>query len=157
MIIHRTRRLRPLATGRELEELVRADYPDQVDYWLGNDDTADHTPITLRIECPDCGYKNEEVIMDKTNLLDLKCFRCQKREQHGDGHLNIPMPFGKHFGKTINDVMEQDPSYLVWFTKNITNMPDFVEQVKSHSQFPNAWAAYMNKEAACERRRKARE
>jgi len=67
------------------------------------------------------------------------------------------MPFGKHHGKTINDVMEKDPSYLVWFTKNIRDMPDFVEQIKSHSQFPNAWADYMSKEAAIERRREARE
>jgi len=36
-------------------------------------------------------------------------------------------------------------------------MPDFVEQIKSHSQFPNAWADYMNKEAARERRREAHE
>ncbi len=64
--------------------------------------------------------------------------------------------FGKHFGKTINDVMEQDPSYLVWFARSIRNMPDFVEQIKSHSQFPNAWAAYMSKEAAIERRRLGR-
>src|SRR5271157_5673983 len=32
-------------------------------------------------------------------------------------------------------------------------MPDLVEQIKSHSGFPNAWAAYMNKEAERERRR----
>ena len=156
MIIHNMRRLRPLATRRELEDLIRADYPDQVDYWLGDDETAYHTPITLRIECPDCGYKNVETVADKVSVLNVKCFRCRIREQHGDGHLNIPMPFGKHFGKTINDVMEEDPSYLVWFAKTITNMPDLVEQIKSHSQFPNAWAAYMNKQAAIERRREGR-
>jgi len=42
-------------------------------------------------------------------------------EQNGDLHLSSPLPFGKHFGKTINDVMEEDPSYLVWFAANIKN------------------------------------
>ena len=159
-MIHRTRKVGPLTTRRGVEELITANYPDQVDYWLGNNDTAKHTLITLRIECPECGYKNVETISERrylSNLLDLKCFRCQKREQHGDLHLSIPMPFGKHFGKTINDVMEEDPSYLVWFAANIKNLPDLVEQIKSHSRFPNAWADYMNKEAAMERRRGVRE
>jgi len=44
-------------------------------------------------------------------------------------HQNIPMPFGKHHGKTINDVMEKDPSYLVWFTKNIRDMLFSEQQV----------------------------
>ena len=97
-MIHRTKRLRPLTARRGVEELIKADYPDQVDYWLGNDDvvatqqqlsagqhTAKHTPITLRIEFPECGYKNVETISERqylSNLLELKCFRCQIREQH---------------------------------------------------------------------------
>jgi len=155
-MIFKTRKLRPLATRRGLEELIIANYPEQVDYWLGNDDRAKHTPITLRIECPECGYMNMETISERqylANLLDLKCLRCRIRERNGDLHLSVPMPFGKHFGKTINDVMEEDPSYLVWFAKNIRNMPDLVEQIKSHSHFPNAWADYMSRE----RRRGARE
>ncbi len=148
---------RPLATGRELEDLIRANYPDQVDYWLGNDDAAHHTPITVCIECPDCGYENVETIVEKVGLVDLKCLRCETRERNGNGHLNIPLPFGKFKGKTINDVMEKDPSYLVWCVRNFRDKPDLVAQIKSHSHFPNAWADYMNKEIARERRQEARE
>jgi hypothetical protein len=139
-----------------LEELITENYPDQVNYWLGNTEAANHTSITLGLICPECGGKRMETVSQKaelSQLLALKCRRCQIRERNGNLHLNIPLPFGKHFGKTINDVMEEDPSYLVWFAKNVVNMRDLVEQIKSHSQFPNAWAAYMNKE----RRRKARE
>jgi len=75
----------------------------------------------------------------------MKC-RCRR---HDDSHFNIPLPFGKHHGKTINDVMEEDPSYLVWFSKNIRDMPDLVALIKSHSGFPNAWAAYMGRERQC--------
>ena len=90
-MINRTRKLRPLATRRELEKLITANYPEQVDYWLGNDETANHTLITLRIECPECGYKNEETISERqylSNLVDLKCLRCRIREQHAvtDSH-----------------------------------------------------------------------
>lgn len=156
MIIHRTKRLRLLTTMPLLAELITEGYPDQVDYWLGNNDAANHTPITLPLICPECGTKNAVTVSKRAELpklLDLQCYRCQIRERNGDGHLNIPIPFGKHHGKTINAVMEEDPSYLVWFAKNVRNMPDLVALIKSHSGFPNAWAAYMRRE----RRRGARE
>ena len=43
----------------------------------------------------------------------------QAPEHNGDNNVNISMPFGKYRGKIVNDVMEKDPSYLVWFVRNI--------------------------------------
>ena len=80
----------------------------------------------------------------------------QAPEHNGDNNVNISMPFGKYRGKIVNDVMEKDPSYLVWFVRNIKICLTSL-RIKSHSHFPNAWAAYMTKEAVRERRRKARE
>lgn len=142
-----------LMTKDEIELLIIGNYPDQRDYWLNNQASASHTPISLTALCSRCRYESSVTIKNRdevAQVLKLECPRCQIREQHGDGHLSIPMPFGKYRGRTVNDVMEKDPSYLAWCARNIRDMPDFVEQIKSHSHFPNAWAAYMSKEAARE-------
>ena len=36
-----------------------------------------------------------------------------------DEHLNMPLPCGIYEGKTINRVMQDNPSYLAWFVDNI--------------------------------------
>ena len=52
--------------------------------------------------------------------------------------------------------MADSANWITVLHPAIAPMPDLVEQIKSHSQFPNAWAAYMNKQAACKRRREER-
>ena len=104
--------------------------------------------------CTGCSQKNWHAAKPNSKFFVALMSRLKSTQGvsinfNGTGrrsHWWPKMPFGKHFGKTINDVMEEDPSYLVWFAKNIKNMPDFVEQIKSHSQFSNAWADYMGRE-----------
>ena len=69
------------------------------------------------------------------------------------------MPFGKFKGKTINFVMEEQPNYLAWFVDQIKGQDKLVEQIKTHTQFPQAWADYMERQAALmpKERREAKE
>ena len=55
----------------------------------------------------------------------------------------FPMPFGKHRGKTINEIMEKDPTYLAWFVDNIKGRDDLVAQIKTHTRFAEAWEEYL--------------
>ncbi len=58
------------------------------------------------------------------------------------------MPFGKFRGQTINCVMEQEPTYLAWFVDNVKRQDSLIEQIKTHTCFPAAWAEYTAKQAA---------
>ena len=51
-------------------------------------------------------------------------------------------------GETINAVMKNDPTYLAWFVDQGKGQDDLIEEIKTHTRFPLAWAAYVEKQAA---------
>lgn len=62
-------------------------------------------------------------LMKKSGLtLPELCEDAQRREPL------VKMPFGKHKGKLIADIRKENPDYVEWCLKNITNMdPDLKE------------------------------
>ena len=67
----------------------------------------------------------------------------------------MPLPCGIYEGKTINRVMQDNPSYLAWFVDNIHRfegrtavIDTVVAQITSHSRFPRVWAKYWEVKAA---------
>lgn len=36
---------------------------------------------------------------------------------------STPLTFGKHAGKTPEEVAEEDPSYIIWMYENVKNAP----------------------------------
>ena len=149
-----------MITKEQIQELIIANYPEQTDYWLYSYGKGKHTPIALTIKCPRCGHESEITIKNKTELRNLvkeECPHCLALEGSKNAHLEFPMPFGKHRGKTINSVMEKDPTYLAWFVDNIKGRDDLVEQIKTHTRFAEAWEEYVAKPKIPKEQREARE
>jgi hypothetical protein len=147
-----------LTTIEQIEELIIANYPDQTDYWLYG--KGKHTPISLTIKCPHCGHETPVTIkgkLDMRRLLKLDCPGCEAHEGVLNKHLEIPLPFGKYRGRTINSVMECDPTYLAWFVDNIKRRDDLVAQIKTHTRFAEAWKEYLAKPKIPKAQREARE
>ena len=44
--------------------------------------------------------------------------------------------------------MEEQPNYLAWFVDTIKGHDGLVEQIKTHTQFPQAWVEYMERQIA---------
>jgi hypothetical protein len=138
-----------LITKEEVERQIRANYPEQTKYWLGNG-RGKHTAIDVAVKCSKCDCQGIITIEDKCELRDLlkeKCLRCEMWEDAENAHLNIRLPFGKFRGKTINVVMKKQPSYLAWFVDKVKGEDALVEKIKTHTRFPQAWADYVGKQA----------
>ena len=126
-----------------------AQYPEQANYWL-NTGRGKHTEITLAVTCPRCNCEKTVTLKSKGELKQLlkkQCSGCVAQRAAENRHLEIPMPFGKFKGKTINFVMEDQPTYLAWFVDQIKGQDKLVEQIKTHTQFPQTWVKYKEKQA----------
>ncbi len=135
-----------LITKKQVEELITIKYPEQMNYWLHNNGRKKHTEIIVPTKCPICDYEETLTIKGKSELnclLKENCPRCEAQDLASNDHLNIPLPFGKFKGQTINAVMLEEPSYLAWFVDQIEGQNALVEQIKSHTRFPEVWAAYV--------------
>jgi hypothetical protein len=54
------------------------------------------------------------------------------------------MPFGKHRGKSISEVLRQDPSYLAWFCDNVNGNEVFKRAIRALPGFPVASGKYFS-------------
>ncbi len=136
--------------GDLFREAIMAQYPEQANYWL-NTGRGKHTEITLTVTCPRCNSELSVTLRGKAELKQLvkkQCSGCVAQRAAENRHLEIPLPFGKFKGKTINFVMEDQPTYLAWFVDQIKGEDKLVEQIKTHTQFPQAWAEYMERQIA---------
>jgi len=43
--------------------------------------------------------------------------------------------------------MNEEPTYLAWFADNVKGQDSLIEQIKTHTRFPAAWAEYTAKQA----------
>jgi uncharacterized protein (DUF3820 family) len=135
--------------GDLCREAIMAQYPEQANYWL-NTGRGRHTEITLAVTCPRCNCEKTVTLKSKgelNRLMKEECSGCVAQRAAENRHLEIPMPFGKFRGKTINFVMEEQPNYLAWFVDQIKGQDKLVEQIKTHTQFPQTWVKYKEKQA----------
>ena len=114
-----------LITTDEIELLIVGNYPDQRDYWLNRQVSASHTPITLPILCPKCRYQSVVTVKKRDELpglLELECPRCLAIEGGKNGHLEIPLPFGKHRGEhSTRSWRSTRPTWPGWWTTSATS------------------------------------
>lgn len=137
-----------IATREQIEEVIVNNYPEQVDYWL-HKKSKKHSPITLTIKCQHCGYESSATISNRAELRRLykrECPGCDAYEKSRNEHLNVRIPLGKFRGMTVNYVMDNEPSYLAWFVDHVKGQDSLIEQIKTHTRFPQVWAKYVEKE-----------
>ncbi len=138
-----------LITQEQFSQFIRANHHEQVKYWLGNG-RGKHTKVVLKIKCPHCNCEEAFTIKNKgelKRLLKRKCAGCAAQEAAHNQHLDIPLPFGKFKGATVNFVMVEEPTYLAWFVDKVKGQDLLIEQIKTHTRFPEAWAEYTAKQA----------
>ena len=134
--------------GDLFREAIMAHYPKQANYWLSTG-RGKHTEIAVTVTCPRCNSELSVTLKGKgelNRLLKEECSGCVAQRATENRHLEIPLPFGKFKGKTINFVMEEQPNYLAWFVDTIKGHDGLVEQIKTHTQFPQAWVEYMERQ-----------
>ena len=145
--MNKTMTKNPLITQEQVEDIINTKYPDHADYWLHGANKK-HTEIVINARCDKCGHQERFTIKHRSDLkrlLKRNCAGCEMKEAKRNKHLNIPLPFGKYRGKTINAVMLEKPSYLAWMVDEIEDEDELIEKIKSHSRFPEVWAAYEEK------------
>jgi len=150
-----------IATKKQIEEFILAHYPEQVDYWLYSK-SRKHGSITVTVQCQQCGFQLAVTVANRAELrrlLKRECPGCPAYERLRNEHLNVRMPFGKFRGRTVNYVMDKEPSYLAWFVDHVKGQDALIEQVKTHTRFPLVWAKYVEKETVIrpKEQREARE
>jgi hypothetical protein len=53
------------------------------------------------------------------------------------------LPFGKYKGRTIEEVMRVESSYLAWFVGKIDGCEELKEAIKAHPRFPAVRESYL--------------
>ena len=138
-----------LISQQQIEELIVAHYPEQTDYWLYGG-KGKHTEITVTVKCSKCGSEETLEINNKTELkrlLKRECSGCMAKDAAANAHLNIWLPFGKFKGISINAIMDEEPTYLAWFVDHVKGQDALIEQIKTHTRFPEVWAEYVEMQA----------
>jgi hypothetical protein len=51
--------------------------------------------------------------------------------------------FGKFRGRTVDEVMRVESSYLAWFVGKIEGCEQLKEAIKAHPRFPAVWECYV--------------
>jgi hypothetical protein len=152
-----------LTTQQHIEDIIRANYPEQVNYWLYGS-RRKHTAITLTMKCAACGYEETATIKTREEvkgLLKRECVGCAMNEAAANAHLDgVRLLFGRHRGKTVNAVMEDDPAYLAWVVDCCQEREWLIEKIKSHTRFAEVWGQYVERKAfkvRCEEKEAAEE
>lgn len=63
-------------------------------------------------------YCIEKTLIDSP--VKMKSMVAVNEKVYDPKHFNDPMPFGKYKGKTIGDIIQEDPSYLSWCVDNLS-------------------------------------
>jgi hypothetical protein len=50
--------------------------------------------------------------------------------------------FGKFRGRTVDEVIRVESSYLAWFVGKIEGCEELKEAIKAHPRFPAVWESY---------------
>lgn len=49
------------------------------------------------------------------------------------------MPFGKHMGKTIKEILWEEPEYIIWLSENVTNIPKIRREIVKQAVDERGW------------------
>jgi hypothetical protein len=63
----------------------------------------------------------------------------------------IMLPFGKHKGRTLREIMKEEPTYLCWFYDTIENQQDIKRAMEALPDFPARLAAYRERRSVKEK------
>ena len=61
--------------------------------------------------------------------------------------------FGKFRGRTVDEVMQVESSYLAWFMGQVDGCEELKETIKSHPRFSAVWKSYQECRRRSSRRR----
>ena len=86
----------------------------------------------LKQPCPKCksadGNNYSEVTQKNgSRHIAAHCKSCNAFRSYApqpikfEASLTFIMPFGKHKGKTLNDIYDTDKDYFIWCAENLTN------------------------------------
>ena len=51
--------------------------------------------------------------------------------------------FGKFRGRTVDEVMRVESSYLAWFVGKVDGCEELKEAIKAHPRFPAVWESFL--------------
>ncbi|MEK9207428.1 MAG: hypothetical protein AAB922_03035 [Patescibacteria group bacterium] len=78
-----------------------------------------------KLFCPSCRKENEYTTKERffsngTKHIEAICVTCNKwiKFLQQVGAEEFRMPYGKHKGKTLRGIKEEDREYLEWFVEN---------------------------------------
>ena len=110
--------------------------------------------------CPDCGEELLNVSDSEENLV--MCTECGKtfpepplgpvtkkrKEKKGK---ELRLPFGRFKGRTLVDVMREEPSYLCWFHDTVEDRRELKAAMEALPDFPARLAAYRERRSVKQR------
>ena len=89
-------------------------------------------------KCPECGEELLNVSDSEENLV--MCTECgktfpepplgpvKKKRKEKKGK-ELRLPFGKHKGRTLAAVLQEEPSYLCWFVETVEGCEDVKQAI----------------------------
>jgi hypothetical protein len=57
----------------------------------------------------------------------------------------ITLPFGKHRGRNLASVLQEEPSYLCWFMEKVEGCRDIKEAIAELPGFREHWTSYQER------------
>lgn len=88
---------------------------DDVLFVCGNKTIAENKKIEYA--CPK--MEEFEVLFEEPNTKMKSIIEVDKKV-YEPKHFNNTMPFGKYKGRLIGDIIQEDPSYLLWCCENLS-------------------------------------
>ncbi len=61
------------------------------------------------------------------------------------------LPFGKHKGRTLREIMHEEPGYLCWFHDTIEDQRELKAAMEAMPDFPARLAAYRERRSVKQR------
>ncbi len=101
--------------------------------------------------CPDCGEELFNISDHEENVV--MCTKCGKtfpepplgpvtKKRKAKKGKELRLPFGKHKGRTLREIMHEDPSYLAWFYDSVEDQQDIKAAMEALPEFPMQLAKY---------------
>ena len=69
----------------------------------------------------------------------------------GKKEVETVLPFGKHKGRTLQEVMREEPGYLCWFYDSVEDQQDIKRAMEALLGFPARLAAYRERRSVKQR------
>jgi len=82
---------------------------------------SEDTP-KFEVHCTSCGLVGPELVV-KNFRVQARCKGCQTTEfiKMNQSSRSFVMPFGKHQGVTLGEILKRDPLYVSWAAGNFND------------------------------------